>query len=120
MRKTKPPEVKGHPPARHTRGLLVLLLLTLSGCFNDQKQQLAKCELEARQYPPRSNEAITYINLCMQANGYEWDRIEKRCTVGRFDDWSMDELRNPYCYEPTGWLARGLYRLQIGFQTNTR
>jgi hypothetical protein len=107
----------------------LLLLIALTGCFDDQKQRLAKCQLEAVQYPPRSVQAVDHIRLCMQLNGYDWETpaaVKSGKCVGPPRDlsdlshYTKDELRNPYCYEPSGWLARLLYRLEIRTNTEVR
>ena len=45
--------------------------------FSDQKQQLARCEIEAAKVYPRYIDAphgqpLEYIQLCMKAAGYDW------------------------------------------------
>jgi hypothetical protein len=61
------------------RFLPLLLILLLSGCYSDQKQQLSACELQAKQHNIGASESIDvqdqetseYIELCMRAHGYE-------------------------------------------------
>jgi hypothetical protein len=45
--------------------------------FNDQKQQLARCEIEAAKVYPKfidapSGQPLASIQLCMKAAGYDW------------------------------------------------
>jgi hypothetical protein len=97
------------------RLLILFAVLLLGSCFGDQKQQVAKCELEAmRQYPGKelasSNEIGMYMITCMRANGYDWNLMDKRCPAASFTI-----QRVPYCYTPSGWLGRLGYRIETVF-----
>jgi hypothetical protein len=64
--------------------VLVLLSLPLAGCLADQKQQIAACKLEAtrlypNEVPPLSDKLNTYVRTCMEAHGYEYDAVQKKC-----------------------------------------
>jgi hypothetical protein len=97
-------------PRYYPMGRLLLIVvgaLLLTGCFDDQKQQLAKCEIEAtRQYPDQEFvKSVEHIRLCMRAAGYEWDLSDVRC------DGIL--ARNPYCYVPIRSVAKWLYRQEV-------
>jgi hypothetical protein len=86
------------------RGLLIILIgaigALLCGCLEDEKQQLAKCELGARvQYkgppPVLDSDLADYMKLCMRAAGYEWDA--SNCAIS---------VRDPKCYISTRWVEQ--------------
>jgi len=65
-----------------------LTCIAVSGCFDDQRTQLARCDLEAKKagfyYSWAVNEPRHTVNLCMMAAGYEYfyDETNKdRCTA---------------------------------------
>jgi hypothetical protein len=99
------------------RAVALLLVIPLCGCFADQKQQLAQCKLAALEkysgkgdtdFGPTRNAISIYNSKCMAAHGYEDNLPDKRCQV-TFWDAGYD---NPYCYAPSGWLARKIYRIE--------
>ncbi len=98
------------------RAALILLVLPLSGCFAEQKQQIAACKLEAqRLYPndqPESNRFGNYITTCMEAHGYESKIPSKGCFVPHL---SAD---NAACYQPGTWLGRIGYQIEMAFKSN--
>lgn len=78
----------------------MLLVLPLSGCFQEQKQQVATCEFDARRTYPNlrletSNDVGEFIKLCMKAAGYDWDLSDNKCQPG------FRTEANPYCYVPS-------------------
>ncbi len=90
----------------------LLLAVFLGGCFENQKQKAAACELEAqRTYPAErlelSNQMGNYIKLCMAAAGYAWSMAHKKCQP------AFTAQRNAYCYVPTGAVAGAFYRLEM-------
>lgn len=90
--------------------LFALVAVALSGCFEDQKQQLAKCELGAKhEYPTETPywDWKRYIELCMRAAGYDLVVADKRCKTFPLE-------LDPYCYVPSRPLARWLLRMEIG------
>ena len=89
----------------------LLLLFTLAGCIEHQKQQVTACYLEAMRTSPGvplevDNSVETSILTCMAAEGYEWNLDDKRCDV------STTMAKNPYCYVPSAWMARLGYTLE--------
>jgi len=92
---------------------IVLLADLLCGCFDDQKQQVASCRLEAmRTYPTQQlyvgGNVDNYIRTCMMAHGYDWNLMDKKCEV-------TDTLTaNPYCYIPAGAIGRWIYSIEMG------
>jgi hypothetical protein len=56
-----------------------LLMLPLAACFNDQKQQLAQCELDAQQQHIYHDDEPRYTSTCMMAHGYEDSFTNKKC-----------------------------------------
>jgi len=95
------------------RAFIILIALSLSGCFADQEQLVASCEFDALQNYPREHLATgahigDYIQSCMKANGYDWNLTDKRCQVNTTVE------RNPYCYTPNNWLDRLLNLIEEG------
>jgi hypothetical protein len=77
----------------------LLLGFLLSGCGDSKEQQTAKCELEAmRTYPSdlmaTSPVGRRFMQVCMQAAGYEFIWEEKSCVTADVN------AGNPYCYDP--------------------
>jgi len=69
-----------------SRYLILLFALFLAGCYSDQKQQVAACELQANQHARttddmeiRARESSEETELCMRAHGYEL--VEDNCPV---------------------------------------
>ena len=96
--------------------LVVFLPLVLAACFADQKQQLAKCQIEGQKaYPgptlPVSDEVSRYIVLCMQAAGYDLNLTHKACPVPRPNP---PFTTDPYCYRPSGAIVRLFFNLEVG------
>jgi hypothetical protein len=87
-----------------------MLLTTLNGCLDDQKQQTAKCTMEAvKTYPTDRNfmDRMNYIKLCMSSAGYEFDVADEHCT-----GFPLEE--KAYCYLPTNKIARVLFHWEVG------
>jgi hypothetical protein len=88
-------------------------VLPPAGCFSDQKQQLAQCELDAqRVYPKDGDEGrrMNYLPTCMAAHGYEGNMADNKC--GHLPNIYADFEHNPYCYTPTNRIARWVYRVE--------
>lgn len=86
-------------------------MLPLAGCFRDQEQQVAACEIEAlKTYRGETLESSTrvgsFMRLCMAAHGYVWNMQDKRCIV----DFPLE--RDPYCYVPDNPIGRWVYYLE--------
>ena len=128
---------------------LLPISFLLTGCYSDQKQQVSSCELEAKQHVAidepleiQDNESSEYIELCMQAHGYEV--VEDDCprplqsfnSIPKVDPdfyrslgkeqkdnlnvetgkkiMAIEELQKiqPACYEPMGWFSKKLLRFE--------
>jgi hypothetical protein len=97
----------------------VALTVGLAGCFDDQKQKLLACQLDAeRTYPITASDTRNgfnttwdgrrgaFLRTCMEAGGYEWSVADDRCTVSLL---SSSDATIPYCYRPRDWLGRAAY-----------
>jgi hypothetical protein len=96
------------------RFVALFLLLSLSGCFNDQKKQVAACQSDALHSYPTHRVLVggnigNYIRTCMTAHDYDWDISNKNC------EFSNTTASNSNCYAPSGWFARKIYALEIFF-----
>jgi hypothetical protein len=94
--------------------------LPLAGCFDDQKQAVAKCELETyRTYPNQRTkdtiDAERYLELCMRAAGYNLElAFNKKCQprlteLGR----AFVSADQPYCYVPSSSIGRLIYKIEM-------
>jgi hypothetical protein len=129
--------------------ILVLFSLSLTGCYSDQKQQLSACRLQAKQHVVRDEpleiqdrESSEYIELCMQAQGYEivqddcpatlqTDSIPSPDIGSSYNSLSQDQKDKlnretgrkilaieavqklePICYEPMGWFGKRSLRFE--------
>ena len=103
---------------RITLLLALALPFALAGCYSDQKKQLAACRVEA----PRtgSGEPFRSIQTCMDNNGYKFVGYANPggetvvCdlpAVIRGTPSATDT--DAKCFEPKGWLALKIYRLQV-------
>jgi hypothetical protein len=95
--------------------------LLLAGCFEDQKQTVAKCELDTlRVYPDQrkkySIDAENYLVLCMKASGYEFDMTHKKCqpTMGGL----FVSADQPYCYVPSSPGGKIGYQIEMWMEAN--
>jgi len=64
------------------RAFIILIALSLSGCFADQEQLVASREFDAfAKLPARTsrNWCLHWrlYTVCMKANGYDWNLIDK-------------------------------------------
>jgi hypothetical protein len=60
-----------------THPVSVAVIMLLAASFGDLKQQLAKCEIEARKVYPNfidapAGQPLALIQLCMKSAGYDW------------------------------------------------
>jgi hypothetical protein len=92
--------------------LLLLALLMLSGCWEEQKEQVAECQMEGiKAYPSESLEQGNHIEhlilTCMTAHGYDFDLLRRLCTVN-------DQMAaNPYCYVPSNPIGRSIFEHEV-------
>ena len=100
--------------ARLRHFLPLLLALPLGGCFADQKAQLAACEKAA----PRSDNGRPFESVrgCMDRAGYRftgWDDGVV-CGLGAVvKARPLTDGTDALCFEPKGWLALKLYRIEV-------
>ncbi len=99
------------------RFLPLLLLLPLAGCFADQKTRLTACEAGAPK--TGAGQPFKAIQSCMDQAGYRfigWNDgvvcglsavIKGRTLAGGAD---------ALCFEPKGWLALKIYRIEVPFK----
>jgi hypothetical protein len=93
---------------------LLIASVALSGCFDDQRKELARCDLEAKRaglysLSSPANEPGHTIGLCMTAAGYEYSYADRaRCTI------KTPFYENPYCYRPIGRIQLMIYRTEVG------
>lgn len=94
--------------------LPLLLALPLMGCFSDQKSQLAACEKAA----PRSGggQPFQSIRGCMDRTGYRFigwnDSVV--CGLGAVvQGRPLADGTDALCFEPKGWLALKIYRIEV-------
>jgi hypothetical protein len=92
------------------RKAVLLLALTLSGCFPDQSKDVADCETQAQRfYPPfkaveSTDPASRYIIECMASKGYEFTVTPSDC------DSHHPLPTQAACYTPQNWAAALLDR----------
>lgn len=120
-----------------TRYLTLLFCLTLTGCYSDQRQQLASCELQSKRQTQASQseevqekESSDFIELCMRAAGYEFEGFfcpahfqmttllnrtgtETNLELGR----KITTIENVQkivvgCYEPMSWLGKQMLKME--------
>ena len=96
--------------------LPVALPLLLAACYSDQKRQLQACEASAPRTGP--GQPLKAIQICMDQAGYNFVGYANPtgetviCDLpaviqGRFTNTAA------LCFEPRGWLALKLYRLEV-------
>jgi len=92
------------------RAVIALLALPLTGCFADQKQHTAACEIEALHTYPADhyNQIDNYIIKCMAAYGYDKAFFQSKCPN------TPMLVREPTCYAPMGRLGRLIYQFETG------
>lgn len=78
-----------------TRWPLMILLLFLTGCFEDKEAVLAKCRLKYENEKNLSSYDISdSVRLCMSADGYEYTPLEEGCrSAGIHPYWDSDCYR---------------------------
>ena len=87
------------------RKTVLLLALTLSGCFPDQSKDVADCETQAQRFYPlfkaveANAPASRYIIECMASKGYEFTVTPSDC------DSSHPLPTQAACYAPENWAA---------------
>jgi hypothetical protein len=98
---------------------MLLLLMTLGGCFSDQKQELARCQLEANKIYPNffdmpPGQPIDQIRLCMQAAGYEWVGLggDERCDFYRIMMALPASDTDAYCFRASNSVLRWVYEIE--------
>jgi hypothetical protein len=99
--------------------LIAPLMLLLVGCLDDQKQAEAKCELETfRMYPNQRTQytvdAEGFLRLCMRAAGYDFDASSSKCGLKATGTFVSSD--DPYCYVPSGRIARFIYKLEMALE----
>jgi hypothetical protein len=104
---------RGETKNQMNRAFIILIALSLSGCFADQEQLVVSCEFDAMQTYPGEQLATgahigDYTQSCMKAHGYDWNLTDKRCQV------TTTVERNPYCYTPNNWVDRLLNLVEEG------
>jgi hypothetical protein len=100
----------------------MLVSLSLCGCVAEQKQQLAKCDLDAaRAYPEPSQPSVAheralieYVIKCMAASGYEFHGSFTTPDNGTNCERGGYRHTNPYCYAPMSPIGKWLFRLETG------
>jgi hypothetical protein len=129
---------------RRRVGILVAfaVILTLVGCFSDQKEQAAKCQISTDRHDPNDVLKADNIKLCMRAHGYAFVQADCPASVripsdsemaamaarqgvspsdtDRYNLWTgvhlevfwTEQAEEPLCYEPFGWGARQSLKLE--------
>ena len=100
------------------RLLLFVLPLLLTGCYSDQKKQLAACEASATR--TGLGQPLTSIQACMDTHGYRFvgyanpDGPTIVCDLPAVirGERSADGS-DAMCFEPKGWLALKIYRWEV-------
>jgi hypothetical protein len=85
------------------------VLFLLSGCIAEQKRSLAECELQASKeqgFPVGNVLLDESINLCMRAQGYEFDKRNRGCQI------TMTTGYGAHCWVPNTKVGRILYWLE--------
>ena len=115
----------------------ILFCVFLAGCYSDQKQQLASCELQAtkhtqaiRDLEVQNQESSDFVETCMGAGGYEFDddycpiRFQKRALLKRTGTETNQELGEKLarieqvqkvvagCYQPMSWFGKKALNLE--------
>ncbi len=98
--------------------LPLLLLLPLAGCFSDQKAQLRTCEASA----PRTGlgEPFKTTKSCMENAGYRFIGWNDGVVCGMralVQGQPMADGTDALCFEPKGWLALKIYRIEVPSRT---
>lgn len=92
------------------RFFILLGLLPLGGCFDDQRASLAKCEIATPGDPNLFfSDYSRQMYLCMEAAGYEMDLSSDLCQPNI----NLALWVNPYCYSPTGKLQKEVHKVEM-------
>ena len=92
------------------------LTLLLGGCFDDQRREMGKCNVEAvKTYPDERNfmDRDKLIVMCMEAAGYEFDLADDRCKGNYSLQNSISLQQNVYCYVPANKVGRVLFDWEV-------
>lgn len=96
--------------------LSLLLVLPLAGCFSDQQKQLASCEADGvAAFPkPKPGQIFKFSQSCMDKAGYRFIGWNEGvvCDMGALVR-GQSTAGATICFEPKGWLALKLYRLEV-------
>jgi hypothetical protein len=100
--------------AKFRRLLPILLFVPLAGCFSDQKSQLTTCEAAA----PRTGAGQPFkaTQACMDKAGYRfigWDDGVVCSMAAVIKGQSLTGGSDALCFEPKGWLALKIYRIEV-------
>ena len=101
--------------------IALVALSGLVGCYEDQEQALRKCEFSAlpqykdgwQTWGADSSKYRNYIETCMRAAGYEPNIRPNKCAVGFYTE------HNAYCYQPTRWLGRIFWKIEVSLDGGT-
>jgi len=102
--------------------ILLILAISLTGCFSDQKSSLAQCEIAANKTYPDfvgapDGQPLKQIQLCMRAAGYEWvgPEVDLRCRQSGIMQ-GLPELGNEgsYCFAPLSPIQKWVYYQEVG------
>jgi hypothetical protein len=99
------------------RWLVLLLVLPLAACFDQQEAQLAKCQRETQPigYPfDMRGFNADLMDICMRVAGYRFDVSHKDCELKP----GIPLRVNAYCYVPAAPIQYWLYRTEMMFQSN--
>src|SRR4051794_15661763 len=86
--------------------------LLLAGCLQDQREAAARCELRVKTAPISQSlqQMADNMHLCMQGESYAYSESLDECHKSIIDTHYL-------CYEPSRWLPRFAYRLEVSFVT---
>ena len=103
---------------RHKKGpyLLLLLPLLLAGCFDQQTDQLKKCEQQTHPLGYPSNMGgfnADLMDACMKDAGYRFDVSHSFCEQKP----GISLKVNAYCYVPDTPIRYWIYRVEMMFRS---
>ena len=100
--------------------LLLVLTLPLAGCFSDQQKQLYSCDANATRTGP--GQPMKAIQACMDQAGYRftgWDDADANGNLAPCDMAAVvrgmpsGDGKDAMCFEPKGWLALKIYKIEV-------
>jgi hypothetical protein len=96
---------------------LAVSALALTGCLENQKQQLSECEKAAQHANPgmsfaKGNAVAQGMRQCMETAGFAWQTEASR--PAKCSGEYVSEA-NLYCYAPTGFLDSLNFKLNMLF-----